>query len=333
MSATETQQPIQPHKQRDYFLPILVISLGVIALLQNFGLLPVGIWHQLWRFWPVVLIISGLQILTYRHRAGGLFIVVTTLVTITAIVIYALMHTTDTSTQFKLPFFTSKPATGSSQKKTTDRVSASSYDSTEVDRIDLQLNIGAAKLKLTDRELVNWLQVDSKVASTHQVEVNHQLDQRKLQLSIDMESGRLWGFDTQDLIEVDLLQTSKPVDITLDVGAGAADIVLETVDLDQLQLAVGAGTALVDVSALATPSAQLKLDVGVGSAQVKVSAQTSFVINYDIGVGRVSVDGQPVSSGFGSQGIYTSFESNSQKPELELDVSVGTGQVEIFTTD
>jgi hypothetical protein len=48
-------------KRRDIVGALILISLGLTLLLNNFGLLPPGFWQTLWRFWPVILILLGLQ--------------------------------------------------------------------------------------------------------------------------------------------------------------------------------------------------------------------------------------------------------------------------------
>ncbi len=41
---------------------ILLLFLGVLLLLQNLGILPPGLWQSLIRFWPVIIVIIGLNI-------------------------------------------------------------------------------------------------------------------------------------------------------------------------------------------------------------------------------------------------------------------------------
>jgi hypothetical protein len=40
----------------------LLIVVGVLLLLQNFDVLPSGVWGAIWRFWPVALLIVGVNI-------------------------------------------------------------------------------------------------------------------------------------------------------------------------------------------------------------------------------------------------------------------------------
>ena len=47
---------------------IILVFLGVVFLLQTLNVLPWGLWGSLWRFWPVLIIITGLAILLRRYN-------------------------------------------------------------------------------------------------------------------------------------------------------------------------------------------------------------------------------------------------------------------------
>jgi len=47
---------------------IFLVFLGVVFLLQTLNVLPWGLWVTLWQFWPVLIIITGLDILLRRHN-------------------------------------------------------------------------------------------------------------------------------------------------------------------------------------------------------------------------------------------------------------------------
>jgi hypothetical protein len=44
-----------------------LLFLGIVFLLQALDVLPWGVWGTLWRFWPVLIIIIGLNILLSRY--------------------------------------------------------------------------------------------------------------------------------------------------------------------------------------------------------------------------------------------------------------------------
>ena len=57
----------KPNKRRSYFGPILLITIGIIFLAYNLGLIPGDGWDTILRLWPVLLIIAGVDELVRRE--------------------------------------------------------------------------------------------------------------------------------------------------------------------------------------------------------------------------------------------------------------------------
>ena len=58
-------------RSREHYTPlwgIFLLFLGTVFLLQSLNILPWGLWGTLWRFWPVLIIITGLGILLRRFN-------------------------------------------------------------------------------------------------------------------------------------------------------------------------------------------------------------------------------------------------------------------------
>ena len=51
--------------------PLILIFIGGVFLLQNTGYLPPNFWINLWRLWPVVLVLAGIELLL-AHRVPWL---------------------------------------------------------------------------------------------------------------------------------------------------------------------------------------------------------------------------------------------------------------------
>ena len=47
---------------------IFLLFIGTVLLLQSLDVIPWALWDTLWRFWPVLLIISGLSMLFGRYN-------------------------------------------------------------------------------------------------------------------------------------------------------------------------------------------------------------------------------------------------------------------------
>jgi hypothetical protein len=54
--------------------PLVLIFIGAVFLLQNAGYLPPNFWLNLWRLWPVVLVLAGIELLL-AHRIPWLALV------------------------------------------------------------------------------------------------------------------------------------------------------------------------------------------------------------------------------------------------------------------
>lgn len=47
--------------RRSYFGPILLIAVGLVFLAKNTGLIPGEGWGTIWRLWPVLLVVAGVD--------------------------------------------------------------------------------------------------------------------------------------------------------------------------------------------------------------------------------------------------------------------------------
>ncbi|MBN1134222.1 MAG: pentapeptide repeat-containing protein [Methanosarcinaceae archaeon] len=55
--------------------PLILITFGILMILNNLKILPSGFFGSLWHFWPVILILSGLDImLTYSESRSKYFL-------------------------------------------------------------------------------------------------------------------------------------------------------------------------------------------------------------------------------------------------------------------
>jgi hypothetical protein len=58
-------------KHRSVLFPIILIMVGALLLLQNVGLLPSNFWQNIWRLWPLILVLVGLEIVFRGRLSGG----------------------------------------------------------------------------------------------------------------------------------------------------------------------------------------------------------------------------------------------------------------------
>ena len=67
---------------------LFLVFLGIVFLLTNLGLLPSTIWNELWKFWPVLVILLGIRILAGRNAISRIIITLLTLFVFAGILAY-----------------------------------------------------------------------------------------------------------------------------------------------------------------------------------------------------------------------------------------------------
>jgi hypothetical protein len=56
--------------------PLVLITIGILVLMANLGLLPFSFWELAYRYWPLILILAGLEMVFGRQSVLGRLIVI-----------------------------------------------------------------------------------------------------------------------------------------------------------------------------------------------------------------------------------------------------------------
>jgi len=71
------EEPAPSQRHGNPVFALIFIFVGVFLLLHNLGLVSDAYLHDVWRLWPIILILMGLRALTGRsHLSTALFIVI-----------------------------------------------------------------------------------------------------------------------------------------------------------------------------------------------------------------------------------------------------------------
>ncbi len=81
------------HRHGGIFWGLFIFFLGVVLFLSTLRLIPVGFWHAILPFWPILLILWGLDIILGRSGPSRFIITFFALIFFLAIVIYGLAKT------------------------------------------------------------------------------------------------------------------------------------------------------------------------------------------------------------------------------------------------
>lgn len=321
MKSTEVTPSPSQTKSYDLVSPLLLILVGVLLLLQNFDFLPWSLWRDLSKFWPILLISSGLQIAFARSFRGSLMAAGVSLGLFSLALLYALDNTS--------LHILGRLGAPSVKRTQSQDVSKNQYNLAELDNITFDFEVGAAQFEIKDTTSDNILDVSANLNRHQEINIEEEIDEATLRLSTSIDSGQWVQFDTSGRIMADIDTAAVPTDMSIRVGSGTARVSLAETNLEELAIEVGAGTAVIDLTEMATPSAQMNIDVGVGTVQLLLDEQAQYWVEHQVGVGNIEVNGERMTQGLGSQGSFGANES----ADLHLDVSIGAGRVEILTAN
>jgi len=289
--------------QRERHIPvfgILLLFLGAVFLLQNFNILPWGLWQTLWRFWPVLIIILGLSILL---RRWNLWLVSTlVLVLLCACLGIAIWQ-----------YGPSSPA----------ETAATSYSeplgSLESAEIGLDFTAGSLTVTSLPSTSSNFVEVKSEATYTNgDVRADfHRTDNKgRLRLSSEGKADTRWE-----------VSFTKNIPLTIDVESAVSYTKLDLSELEvtELRMDVDVGNYTVKMpSSVGATYASIKADVA--NLEVTIPDGVAAKLKADIDLGFLEVD----QSRFPRKGDYCmsrDFESAENRVELEIDCDIARVQV------
>ncbi|MBI4200806.1 MAG: hypothetical protein HY531_00780 [Chloroflexi bacterium] len=285
------------------FAGLLLIAIGTVLLLQTLGVLPWGLWWELWRFWPVLLIIAGVALIL-GTRAPLLT---------SAIVIVLVLGTVAAATLMSF----SGPARES--------VSELREPLGETKGLNARVRFGAGKISMGELpagspELVEGVfrgPGDSTPAS-------YSLTRSGDQANLVLDTAQLRGWQrpgTQDWT----VRLSQAVALDLWVQSGASDLTLDLQRLNVTHLEMEVGASQIRVT-LPGKSERTSATIRAGAANLQVTIPQGVAARIKTTTSLASVDVDerrfPRSNGF-----YQSPEYDSAPYKLGLDIEGGAASI------
>lgn len=232
--------PQQPRRQFSVAFPLVLISLGVAFLLVNLGVLHGITWAQVFRLWPVLIILAGVDLLL-RPRSYLAAAVVDIAIIVAA---FAYLLSGATVGPASLAYTIDVPRAG-------------------VTDLNLTVNYGAGSFTLAGggTALV-------AVSSSAQ-DVTRTVDQNNTNASVvvSSDSNTLFGADGRDRRWDVRLPSDVRTGMTLNLGAGEFDVDLSHVQLTRGTINAGASDLTVT---LPKPSGNVTLKISSGASSVTI---------------------------------------------------------------
>jgi hypothetical protein len=315
MDTTEERR----HYRGGLVWPVILISAGVVFLLNNLGVLSWNVWGTLWRLWPVLLIAIGLDILFGRRSLLGSLVVALLLVVVLVAAIGLGVP------QLGVPQWSLGSLGSLSGLDAVERTETIDESLRGADRADVEIGFGTGSLRL------GALPEGSSELIKGTVDLGHNerltLDHGSSgSLSLRSRNAGITGFNTaQDNSKVWDLELNRDVPMQLKVGTGVGSSTLDLTRLNLTGLEIDSGVGQTSVTLPERGRFTAKVDSGLGEVTIIVPQAMAARIRVDRGLSGVSVNGD-----FNRRDDeYVSPNYGTAANRMDLDVSSGLGRIVI----
>ena len=294
---------------------LILVFIGSALLLSNLGVIHFY-WGSIWKFWPIIFVLMGVNILFSRSNP-----IVGTVLAV-AILIIALLCIGYQGAVNKEFSFRLNDEGSNSISYGSDHVFSEPYVP-KTDKAELNINGGAASYYLADT--TNNL-FDAAIKQSYGNYILEKTNRNSTEiLNFRMRNDRgQWDIDRTN--EAKLRLNSNPVwDIHVEVGAGKTNFDLRKFKIEKLTLKGGAAAFHVKLGS-AQPSSTINVEAGVARVDIQVPVGSACRIHLDSGLSSKKftgftkqADGTYVSDHYSAQA--------SQKIDINLNGGVSTFEV------
>jgi len=300
-------------RPRSLVWPLILVSVGILFLLKNLGVVDWNLWSVLWRTWPVIIVAVGLDLIFGRR--SGIWSAITAGV---VIVLFA----------GALWIFDVTERSWSGDLISTSV--AQELGDAEAAEIDIKMHIGI--LKIGSLEAQSDLLISGEVEIGDYEELTDNLeasgDTLRYTLSTDGKPYQAdWIFNQQEDHDKtwDLkLNQEVMLDLSLDTGVGKSELDLSELTISKLDINTGVGEVTIHLPS----EGNFRGDVsgGVGKLTLYLPRELAVGIFIDGGLGNVSVSGEFTRR---NDNYFTkNYELSSDKIKLYVDGGIGAIRIE-----
>lgn len=290
--------------------PLFLITVGVLLLLNQTGRLPWSIWITLWRFWPVLLILFGLEIFASATRSFAVYVLslVVAVLVLGGTTFYAVTRyqaadaqwTPSSSESFR------EPATG-------------------VERGIVQLGFGAGDLRVDAAaegadlvqgsiEYGRYSQPAERSLRTTAGTARFSLDARRPTIPVSIPDS-----SASDRWQISLTR-QVPLDLEVRAGVGSVNVNMERLLCRSGSIDVGVGDALVTLPATAGTSS---VEVSFGVGNVRVHVPEGVGARVQINRALVTTDVDPRFSLIDGEYVTADYRTAPNRVEVTIRGAIG----------
>ncbi|TAF44688.1 MAG: hypothetical protein EAZ51_05405 [Sphingobacteriales bacterium] len=312
-------------KSKKIFWGIILIFFGTILLLENFNIIEFY-WSQIWRFWPVLLILVGINTITAKSNPKiGVPIVIIFTLLLLGLLTYKGMRTCTKNKNDTVVIFEEEDEE-SETTTTLDSTEATTYSEdydTRYKTAKLIINGAAGSFAIND-STTQLLDANVKGAFKKFMLKKTETDTSAI---IELNNNKSYGntFKSNKLSDIDVALNVNPLwDIEANIGAGEINLDLSNFKIDTAILKGGAAAFSVTLGNKYNHTT-LTAETGVASVEIKVPELSGCRVYVNSGLSAKEFNG---FNNLG-KGVYetSNFKKSTNKVYINLKGGLSSFEV------
>lgn len=299
-------------RRKSLVWPLVLISMGVLFLLNNLGVVDWNVWTLLFRMWPVLIVAIGLDLIFGRR--SGIW------QAITVIVLIGLF-----AGAFWLFDVTENTWTG---EKIVRPVLQEAGDANDA-QVNIKMNIGSLMLGALPPLSEYLIAGDVEISEYETLTDDLRISDGSIIYQLSSEGQQYhpgWLFTengNQDKRWELLLTPNLILDLEVDTGVGKTDLDLSGLELSNLKINSGVGEVSVTLPDFG--DYRVQVSAGIGKMEIFFPADIGLRVSVDGGIGSESIIGNFFQEG----GYYYSENYRTSEDQVELFIDGGIGNIRV----
>lgn len=317
-------------ESKSYTFPIVLVFVGLLLLANNLGLISWQVWLHLWRFWPVIFIVWGVQLIAGRHIIGRILAVVVSVIFLFSVFALAIVSgdssvRKEVKTRFpNFPMNVLEKVQPVILKKS-EIITEDKYLASEMREINVDMVSNT--YEITDNTSNNWLKVESEYLSgTEPIIVSGTQNENLLKLNVEQKPQISFGFWPGPMTQRIIVgKTNVRSDIKIDSTSGNGKIVLSELLVKDITFKTTSGNIDAQFTGKSIPE-KVEVKVTSGNTKLLLPTDVGIRVTYSIRSGSIKVDDQNATG----TGVYVSEDYDSATQKIEISIDITSGNVEIL---
>lgn len=294
-----------------YFWAFVLISFGVGIIGTGLGWWNNDIWTSIWRFWPLILIFIGLDLLT-RDLALQPIIMIGALI-VAGIFVYDVA--VSTNPVLNRSEITSRTVTESALSATLSENAKRAFITVETGAVDFSVDGGTDKL------------FDGNLSSNvSKADITSSTTNDSATATISTPNIRdFWVGMTNLKNQLTLALTrAVPLDLTVNTGASKLNLDLSENQISNLTVKAGASSIFARLGDKTVDNANVNIDAGASSIEIQVPKSYAVSVKSDSGLSSHDLQGFTRS-----ENTWTTTENESNAKKIQINIKSGVSSIRV----